>query len=566
MAIYEWWNGLQIGKSIRVYLLSLGAILFQYNVLSGIILAMGLLYFSRISFTLSLVGFYTAYLFYEIIGADISELSYSYIGFNYILTSIAIGGFFIIPSKRSFLWVLVLIPLVAMVTISMTRIFTLFGLPIYSLPFNVIVLLFLYALKFRTKFSRTLSEVYIQQNSPERNLYSFQNDMTRFRHAEKVPVTLPFYGSWSIAQAHDGEHTHKDEFRHAWDFVITDSEEKQFTGTGDNLEDYYCYDKQVLAPAEGTIELIVDNISDNPVGDVDTKNNWGNTIIIRHAETLFTSMSHLKPGSITVKTGERVKEGDSIARCGNSGRSPYPHLHFQFQATPYIGSVTLDYPFSHYILNSENHFNLQSFEYPKLDQKVSNIEKHQLLEQAMHLIPGKKMSFDIINNGHSGREQWEVLTDPYNNSYISCHSSQSRAWFTSDGNLLFFTHFQGDKKSLLYYFFLAAYKVQSGFYQDLVLKDNYPLNLTFRQPLLSLQDFLAPFWKFFGSEYEMNYAWIDNEIMATEIRLESSATNVLFGFVLKRLDFIISVGEMGIRQIEINGEKFNIRAKCTDCQ
>ncbi|MCK5461829.1 MAG: urea transporter, partial [Bacteroidales bacterium] len=179
VAIYEWWNELQVAKSLRVYLISLGAILFQYNVLSGLILAVGLLYYSRISFTLSMLGFYTAYIFYEIIGADISELSYSYIGFNYILTSIALGGFFIVPSRRSYLWVLVLIPMVALITISVSKIFTVFQLPIYSLPFNIIVLLFLYSLKFRTRVSKTLSEVYIQQNSPERNLYSFHNDMIR---------------------------------------------------------------------------------------------------------------------------------------------------------------------------------------------------------------------------------------------------------------------------------------------------------------------------------------------------------------------------------------------------
>ncbi|RLE06493.1 MAG: peptidase M23, partial [Bacteroidetes bacterium] len=149
--IYEWWNDLQLPKSLRVYFISLGAILFQYNLLSGIILSIGLLLFSRISFSLSLIGFYTAYLFYEIIGADISELSYSYIGFNYILTSIAIGGFFIIPSKRSYLWVVLLIPIVAMITISLSRVFAIFSLPFYSLPFNLVVLLFLYALKFRLR-------------------------------------------------------------------------------------------------------------------------------------------------------------------------------------------------------------------------------------------------------------------------------------------------------------------------------------------------------------------------------------------------------------------------------
>jgi urea transporter len=563
VAIYEWWNNLQVPKSLRVYFISLGAILFQYNLLSGLILSIGLLYYSRISFTLSLIGFYTAYIFYEIIGADISELSYSYIGFNYILTSIALGGFFIIPSRRSYFWVLVLIPMVALVTISVSKIFFTFNLPVYSLPFNVIVLLFLYALKFRTEVSKTLSEVYIQQNHPERNLYSFHNDMIRFRHADKVPVKLPFYGIWTISQAHDGEYTHKDEFRHAWDFVITDGEGKQYSGTGDMPEDYYCYDKQVLAPAEGTVEHVVDDIDDNRVGDVDVKNNWGNTIIIRHSDELFTSLSHLKPGSITVKPGERIKEGDVIARCGNSGRSPYPHLHFQFQRTPYIGSVTLDYPFSHYIQHRENTFSLHSFEIPLRDEQVSNIENHELLSQSMHLIPGKKLSFDIIHNGHGWQEDWEVLTDPYNNTYISSPSRRSRAYFTSDGNLLYFTHFQGDKQSLLYYFFLSVFKLQSGFYQDLVLRDSYPLNLMFRQPLLSLQDFLAPFWKFFTAEFELKYSWIDSEISATEIRLESSATTVLFGYGMKRLDFVISIGETGIRQIEINSNKLNIRAKCT---
>ena len=134
------------------------------------------------------------------------------------------GGFFIIPSKRSYLWVVILIPIVAMITISLSKVFAVFSLPIYSLPFNMVVLLFLYALKFRLKPSLSLSEVLIQHNSPEKNLYAFHNDVLRFRQHGKVAISLPFLGSWSVSQAHEGEHTHKDEFRHAWDFVITDTE------------------------------------------------------------------------------------------------------------------------------------------------------------------------------------------------------------------------------------------------------------------------------------------------------------------------------------------------------
>jgi len=253
VSIYEWWNGLDIAVSIRTYFISLGAILFQYNLLSGILIAIGLFLYSRISFTLSLLGFYTAYIFYNLIGADISELGYSYIGFNYILTAIAVGGFFIIPSRFSYAWILLLIPIVAMITISLANVFTVFRLPIYSLPFNLIVLLFLYALKFRMSPSPGLAEVLIQQNSPEKNLYSYHNDIVRFRHHEQVPVKLPFYGTWSVSQAHNGEHTHKGDWRFAWDFVITDQNNRQFTGSGDRLTDYLCYDKAVLAPADGTI-------------------------------------------------------------------------------------------------------------------------------------------------------------------------------------------------------------------------------------------------------------------------------------------------------------------------
>jgi len=562
--MYEWWNQLELPRSLRVYFISLGAILFQYNLLSGIILSLGLLLYSRISFTLSLIGFYTAYIFYETIGASISELSYSYIGFNYILTSIAVGGFFIIPSKRSYLWVIVLIPIVAMITISLARVFAVFNLPIYSLPFNLVVLLFLYALKFRLKPSMALSEVLIQHNSPEKNLYAFHNDVVRFRQFGQVPVRLPFLGTWIVTQAHDGEHTHKNEFRHAWDFVIMDTGEKQFMGSGDLLTDYYCYDKRILAPADGTVELVVDRVPDNIVGEVNLKENWGNTVIIKHDDHLYTSLSHLKVGSVRVKEGDPVREGDEIGRCGNSGRSPYPHLHFQVQETPYIGSVTREYPISYHILHSGDGFRLKSFELPEAGDLVSNIEKNDLLYNAFHFIPGKRLHFDVTMNGVKRESSWEVDSDPYNNAYIRCQQTGAMAYFMNDGNLLYFTHYSGNKESLLYYFFLSAFQVQQGFYQDLLISDRYPLNLIYRQPLLGVQDLVAPFWMFLRSDFQCQYQWIDNEMSPTEIRLVSSAKNSIGGRSVKAIDFTLVVGEKGIRKLTVDSKKVKLEAVCTD--
>jgi murein DD-endopeptidase MepM/ murein hydrolase activator NlpD len=47
--------------------------------------------------------------------------------------------------------------------------------------------------------------------------------------------------------------------------------------------------------------------------------------------------------------GSYVRRGEIVALCGSSGRSPRPHLHFQFQSTDQIGEKTIDHPLGYYI-------------------------------------------------------------------------------------------------------------------------------------------------------------------------------------------------------------------------
>jgi len=562
--LYEWWNNLGIVKPLKIYFISLGAILFQYNVLSGIIIAFGLLYYSRISFTLSLLGFFTAYYFYDLVGASISEMNYSYIGFNYILTSIALGGFFVIPSIRSYLWTILLVPIVALFTLSFSTIFTSAVLPVYSLPFNLVVLLFLYVLKFRIKTSKRLSEVIIQQNSPEKNLYSFQNDTERFRH-DMIPVRLPFFGIWTVAQDYDGTETHKGAWKHALDFIITDSSGKQFKGKGDLPEDYYCYNKPVLAPSDGYVESVIDNVDDNIIGKVNIKENWGNTVIIKHNNYLFSSLSHLRKDSITVKQGDKLKQGDIIGQCGNSGRSPYPHLHFQMQTLQYIGSPTVYYPISYFIEHNETGFELKNYSVPVTDLKISNVEKNELLCGGFDLIPGKKLCFESSRNGKTTKEIWEISTNEFNQPFIKCASNGAVAWFSNDGSLFLFQHYEGPKDTLLYYFFQASFKVQLGFYKNLEIIDNFPLNLILKNPLLFFQDFVAPFFRFLKSEFRIKYEFIDNEVITTKIRLVSSAVNYLAFYELSSVKFTITIDENGIHSFEVNKKGKNIiAATCSE--
>ncbi|MCB0822800.1 MAG: urea transporter, partial [Bacteroidales bacterium] len=133
LAVYVWFTQLPIPSVLAVYFKSLGAIFFQYHILAGMLIAIGLLIYSRLAFLLSLLGFFSAYLFYQIVGGNITELSYSFIGFNFILTAIAIGGFYIIPSRFSFMWVILLIPILSIMITSSMNLMNLFQLSIYSL-------------------------------------------------------------------------------------------------------------------------------------------------------------------------------------------------------------------------------------------------------------------------------------------------------------------------------------------------------------------------------------------------------------------------------------------------
>jgi murein DD-endopeptidase MepM/ murein hydrolase activator NlpD len=60
----------------------------------------------------------------------------------------------------------------------------------------------------------------------------------------------------------------------------------------------------------------------------------GNYVILSLGAGRYAFYAHLKPGSITVRPGQRVTVGQQIARLGNSGSSSGPHLHFQLMTKP----------------------------------------------------------------------------------------------------------------------------------------------------------------------------------------------------------------------------------------
>ena len=62
---------------------------------------------------------------------------------------------------------------------------------------------------------------------------------------------------------------------------------------------------------------------------------YGTYVVIRHANGLQTYYCHGTYGSITVKPGQKVSQGEKIMLSGNTGNSEGPHLHFEVRKSPY---------------------------------------------------------------------------------------------------------------------------------------------------------------------------------------------------------------------------------------
>jgi len=160
---------------------------------------------------------------------------------------------------------------------------------------------------------------------------------------QSTTFRLPVEGTWTVVNGSPiKEHSHSwfpATQRYAYDFVITDEEGRSRpVETDTSIENYYCYDQPVLAPADGVVVDVHDG--DPELGRAGgfshpfKRSMTGNAVTIRHAEDEYSCLAHLVPGSIEVEPGDSVTRGEQIGRCGHSGNSSEPHLHFQVQDHP----------------------------------------------------------------------------------------------------------------------------------------------------------------------------------------------------------------------------------------
>lgn len=472
----------------NLFFQSVGFLVLQNSVWAGLIIMVAILLFSRIMFMLSMVGF-----FFSLIILNIFQISYTsqlgvLISINSIIISIALGGSLIIPSNRSIILSMLGVSIVSIFTIVLNSIFQKVSLSVFVLPFNFTVFLVIYALKFRESAEEIIL-LYFKPGSPEENFYYHKNRKSRFEQYKFINVSLPFNGEWTVSQAFDGEFTHKADWRFAFDFVITDEKNKTYDEPGLDLEDYHCYGLPVIAPYKGKVVKVVDGIDENEIGKINIKQNWGNTVIIDHGQGLFSAVSHLRKNSIRVKENDEIEKGDILGSCGNSGRSPEPHIHFQFQKNDKVGAPTLKFPFGHYLVNRSKYLELKSYDFPLKDEKIQRLEINLKIKDAFNFEYGDKVQVQFKKSDKLITEEWEVKIDPFNIPYIES-SSGSFATFFNDEEVFYFTSYVGKKKDALYHFYMAAAKIPFTTMKNVEWSDTYPVSMLTNLPIMILSDVL----------------------------------------------------------------------------
>ena len=148
-------------------------------------------------------------------------------------------------------------------------------------------------------------------------------------------MKLPFKGEWSVTWGGDTKeqnyHVESVAQKNAFDFLIYDEKGSTHKGTGETNEDYYAFGKELYAPCDGEVVLVVDGVKDNIPGVLNPVYIPGNTVIIKTATGEYAFFAHFKQHSIVVKQGQKVSTGALLGLCGNSGNSSEAHLHFHLQ-------------------------------------------------------------------------------------------------------------------------------------------------------------------------------------------------------------------------------------------
>jgi urea transporter len=323
---------------VQAFLQVFGAMIFEPRALAGVLVFFALALTSPISTLVATLAYLTGMGTLGLLGVHASGDSSIWCGFNFLLCGIALGSAYFAPSRLSLLLALAGTFLCALVTLALATALRYFGLPASALPYNLVVLILVYALRQRHS-AGGLHPSPAPGMLPETAGRFVVLNAARFPHLQLPALDLPFKDKCVVTQGVDGTLTHRGAWRWALDLEVLESGSAH-RAERHALEDFPTFNKIVLAPCAGTVAALKADVADNAPGENNPMDNWGNYVVIYSDAGFYVLLAHLRRDSLLVHVGQRLALGEPIGRCGNSGRSPVPHLHMQIQDTALPGAPT----------------------------------------------------------------------------------------------------------------------------------------------------------------------------------------------------------------------------------
>lgn len=128
--------------------------------------------------------------------------------------------------------------------------------------------------------------------------------------------------------------------RYAVDWVKLGPDGNSFHGDSKENRNYYAYRSEIHAVGDGRVVSVLDGVPENVPNSptmavtITLANIAGNSVIEDLGGGRYALYAHMIPGTVRVKPGDRVKDGQVLGLLGNSGNSTEPHLHFQISDSP----------------------------------------------------------------------------------------------------------------------------------------------------------------------------------------------------------------------------------------
>ncbi len=178
------------------------------------------------------------------------------------------------------------------------------------------------------------------------NAPPLEGDIAINTYTQRADLIFPFRGNGIVTQASAANGGHRNgSGQFAIDAMGLSENYAVQTGAAFAVNtDLSGFGRELIAPGAGIVVIARGDRPDQPVPGESNEEfhlpefrgsgDPGNHVIIDHGNGEFSKVGHLMAGSLAVREGERVRQGQRIGRLGNSGDSFAPHVHHQLQDGP----------------------------------------------------------------------------------------------------------------------------------------------------------------------------------------------------------------------------------------